>query len=79
MTTMTQTADRVRTARRRAVCAARNCLQLIQPGSLITKRPGGGWAHADCAQPWQGLRGRRPAAITGGGRHHNDNEKGARL
>jgi hypothetical protein len=52
-------------ATRRSVCAAPGCRLLIVPGMVITRAPGGGWVHADCAAPRHGMgkRARRAAWV----------------
>lgn len=40
-----------RIAASNSVCAAPGCNQLIYQGTVIIKAPGGGWQHANCAQP----------------------------
>lgn len=46
-------------ARMTSVCVA--CPVLIWPGSVIVRRPAGGWKHEDCLRP-----GRRPRGRDGG-------------
>lgn len=45
-------------ARKTSVCAAGSCRTLIWPGSVIVRRPEGGWRHEDCLRPGRRPRGR---------------------
>ena len=51
-----QADPQIRIAQKGAVCATPGCLNLIVSGQRITKRPGGGWKHADCSKPGSGRR-----------------------
>jgi hypothetical protein len=57
--TMTATTVLPRRAAAYSVCAADGCRVIITPGSLITRIPGRGFAHSDCARQAASTEGER--------------------